>query len=82
MDYEYWLRIGEKYNPTYIDAYIANFRLYHTSKSGSRFKMQFQDELRLATKYARGKYGISLFIHKFNYYKITLIYKILQFFKV
>ncbi|MBR4567047.1 hypothetical protein IKO18_01095 [bacterium] len=33
MDYEYWLRIGEKYEPLYIPEYIANFRFYHTSKS-------------------------------------------------
>lgn len=81
MDYEYWLRIGEKYNPTYIDAYIANFRFYHTSKSGSRFKIQFADELRLARKYAKGKYKMSLCLHKFNYYKIVIIYSILSLIK-
>lgn len=82
MDYEYWLRMGEKYDPIYISQYIANFRFYHTSKSWSRFHIQFGDELRLARKYARGKYEFRLLLHRFNYYKIVLVYKVLRFFKV
>jgi len=82
MDYEYRLRLGKKYDPVYIPRYIANFRFYQTSKSGSRFIQQFQDELRLARKYANGKHRFSLFLHKINYYKIIAIYKILSFFKI
>ena len=81
MDYEYWLRIWEKYEPLYIPEYIANFRFYHTSKSWAHFDKQFKDELRLAEKYARWKYKLSLLVHKFNYYKITWIYKVLSFIK-
>ncbi len=81
MDYEYRLRLGEKYDPVYIPEYIANFRFYHTSKSGARFVQQFQDELRLAKKYARWKYRFSLFLHRINYYKIIIAYKILSFLK-
>ena len=82
MDYEFWLRIGRKYNPIYIPEYIANFRFYHTSKSWSWFIKQFRRELFLAEKYAGWKYKISLFFHKFNYYKIVFIYKILSFLKI
>ncbi|EKE26190.1 MAG: glycosyl transferase family protein [uncultured bacterium (gcode 4)] len=82
MDYEYWLRLWSKYNPVYISEYIANFRFYQTSKSGSRFKIQFKDELRLAEKYAGWKYKFSLLLHSFNYYKIVFIYKILSFLKI
>ncbi|MCK9467359.1 MAG: glycosyltransferase [Candidatus Absconditabacterales bacterium] len=81
MDYEYRLRIGAKYDPLYIPEYIANFRFYHTSKSGSMFTKQFTQELELARKYANGKYKLSLFLHKFNYYKTIIIYKILSFLK-
>ena len=52
MDYEYWLRIGSHYTPISLPHDIANFRLYQTSKSGSSFVQQFQDELRIATTYA------------------------------
>lgn len=82
MDYEYRLRLGEKYDPIYIPKYIANFRFYHTSKSGSRFIQQFQDELRLAKKYAKWKYKLALFLHRINYYKIIIVYKILSFLKI
>ncbi len=77
MDYEFWLRIGQKYPAGVIDNYLANFRYYPNSKSGSVNKKQFQDELRLAKKYG-GKYPASLFLHKFNYYKITTIYEALS----
>jgi len=82
MDYEYWLRIGQKYTPVYIPEYIANFRFYNTSKSGSMFTKQFTQELILAGRYAKWKYKLSLLLHKFNYYKIVMIYKILSFLKV
>ena len=82
MDYEYWLRLWQKYNPIYIDKYLSNFRFYHTSKSWSMFTKQFTQELEVARKYAKGNYKTALFFHKFNYYKIVIIYKILSFFKV
>jgi len=82
MDYEYWLRLWEKYSPLYINKYLSNFRFYHTSKSGTMFTKQFTQELEVAKIYAGGKYRIALLFHKFNYYKIVLIYKILSFLKV
>ena len=81
MDYEYWLRIGEKYEPLYINEHIANFRFYYTSKSWAHFDKQFKDELRIAKEYAKWKYKWSILLHKFNYYKIILSYKVLSFIK-
>ncbi|EKE28268.1 MAG: glycosyl transferase family 2 [uncultured bacterium (gcode 4)] len=82
MDYEYWLRLWKLWNPVYIPLNIANFRFYQTSKSGSRFEKQFSDELRIAKKYARWKYKFSLLMHKFNYYKIVTVYKLLALLKI
>ena len=81
MDYEYRLRIWAKHNPIYIDKHLANFRFYHTSKSGATFKKQFKDELRLAKKYAKWKFKIAVLIHKINYFKIITIYNILSLLK-
>ncbi|MFA6160269.1 MAG: glycosyltransferase family 2 protein [Parcubacteria group bacterium] len=80
MDYEFWLRIGRKYPAGVINDYLANFRYYSNSKSGSVNKKQFQDELRLAKKFGAG-YPLSIFLHKINYYKITGIYWFLNLFK-
>jgi glycosyltransferase involved in cell wall biosynthesis len=78
MDYEYWLRLGRKYDAGVINEYLANFRLHPDSKSGSVSKKQFQDELRLAKKFG-AKHPLSLFLHRINYHKITRTYQILNF---
>lgn len=80
MDYEFWLRIGNKYPAGVINKYLANFRYYPNSKSGGVNKKQFQDELRLAKKYG-ANYQLALLIHKLNYHKITLIYSLLNLLK-
>jgi len=80
MDYEFWLRIGQKYPAGVIDGYLANFRYHANSKSGGVNKKQFQDELRLAKKFG-ADYPLSVFLHKVNYYKITSVYKVLNLFK-
>jgi hypothetical protein len=64
MDYEYWLRLGKKYTPAYIDEYLANFRFYTTSKSGSFYTKQFSDQFRLANKYSGGEWKTALFVHR------------------
>lgn len=74
MDYEFWLRIGQKYPAGVIDDYLANFRMYNTSKSGSLSNPQFQDELRIAKKFSKGARW-PILLHKFNYYKIVWIYR-------
>ncbi len=76
MDYEYWLRMWERYEPLYIDAYLSSFRWYETSKSGSGFDKQFADELRVAKKYAKGKTW-PILLHRFNYYKIVGAYSMM-----
>ncbi|MBI5397016.1 MAG: glycosyltransferase [Verrucomicrobia bacterium] len=34
MDYEWWLRIARKFEPRFIDRYLAYFRLHEESKTG------------------------------------------------
>lgn len=80
MDYEFWLRIGQKYPAGVINDYLANFRYYSDSKSGGVNKKQFQDELRLAKKFG-AEYPWAMTLHQVNYYKITLIYQFLSLFK-
>lgn len=38
MDYDLWIRISKHYHIGLIDDFLANFRLYETSKSGSKWK--------------------------------------------
>jgi len=76
MDYEFWLRIGKKYKAGVINDYLANFRMYSSSKSGSLVNPQFKDELRIAKKFSQGD-KLPIFFHKLNYYKITGIYRLM-----
>jgi len=76
MDYEYWLRIGQKYPAGVINAYLADFRMYNTSKSGSLSNPQFQDELRMAKAFSGGA-KLPIAIHHVNYYKIVWIYRLM-----
>ncbi|MEK6282004.1 MAG: glycosyltransferase family 2 protein [Acidobacteriota bacterium] len=76
MDYEYWLRIGQTHPAGVINEYLANFRYYANSKSGSTVKKMFQDKLRLARQYGAG-YPFALFLHRINYYKIVSAYKLI-----
>ena len=79
MDYEYWLRIGKKYPAGIINEYLANFRYHTSSKSGGVNKKQFQDELRIAKKYGSNN-NLSIALHYFNYWKIVIIYRLLNIF--
>lgn len=79
MDYEYWLRLGAKFEGGFINSYLASFRWYTTSKSGSSFRQQFSQDLAVAKKYAQGKWW-PIFLHMINHYKIICIYSVMSLF--
>lgn len=82
MDYEYWLKLGLNAQPRYLAKPLAAFRFYFTSKSGAHFHEQFQQELQLAKQYAaKAKLHWPIWLHKFNYYKITWAYALLHLLK-
>jgi len=53
MDYEYWLRIGARYDPGVLDECLAAFRVYGESKTSSSFNKTFAEELEVGRKYSR-----------------------------
>lgn len=73
MDYEFWLRAGQRYRAGVIDRHLANFRMYDDSKSGSLSNPQFADELRVARAFSDGARW-PMYLHRLNYYKIVGIY--------
>jgi len=76
MDYDYWLRIGRQYGAGVIRAYLARFRHYPRSKSGSAFVRQLDDQQRLARRYG-GPYPLTLLAGRANYYRTVWAYKLL-----
>jgi len=81
MDYDYWLRLGANWPGRFVDAYLAAFRWYTTSKSGAGFFDQFREELDVAKSHAAGAYRWSILRHRINYYKIVGAYWLMSLFR-
>lgn len=77
MDYDNWLRLGKKYNPGFINKYLASFRIIPSSKSSTGFIKQFQDELEVSKKYTNN--SLIIFLHTLHIKLITFVYLILRF---
>lgn len=77
MDYDNWLRLGKKYNPGFIDRYLASFRIIPSSKSSTGFVKQFQDELEVSKKYTDS--SLIIFLHTLHIRFITIVYLLLRF---
>lgn len=79
MDYDLWLRMGKRSKPRPIKSYLAHFRRYETSKSGSQYKKQFTMEYKASKKYTK---NVMLhFLHWLNAKKIIFAYSFLDFLK-
>lgn len=71
LDYDYWLRLGKKYQPGFINSYLANFRVHKHAKTSANTK-HFLEEIRVAKKYTNNPIIIGL--HYLNFLSIILGY--------
>lgn len=76
MDYDYWLRLGQRYNAGVINDYLASFRVVPATKSSTGFVKQFQDELRVAQKYTNN--SVIIFLHRLHIFIIIFTYSFLK----
>jgi glycosyltransferase involved in cell wall biosynthesis len=53
MDYDYWMRCIKIQNPIVITEKLSAFRIHKNSKGGSKFKLQFDEELDVSFKYQK-----------------------------
>jgi len=74
LDYDYWLRLGKKYQPGFIDKYLANFRVHKKSKTSIGIK-HFLEEVKVAKRYTKNPMLISL--HYLNFLTIVFGYSVL-----
>ena len=77
MDYDYWLRIGKRYSPLYIDKFLANFRWQAESKNSKNYKEAAYEAYLTARRHAvlHDKYHV--FRHYIHYRILSLLYKFL-----
>lgn len=78
MDYEYWLRISDKYPIFNLQEVLADFRLHERSKSTLFFISQFEEELEVAKRYAS---GLTIGLHWLHKNLIVFVYRIMALLK-
>lgn len=76
MDYDYWLRIAEHHKVYFYNDYLAKFRIYPKSISGSNSKMQFSEEYKVASKYSKGFIKLISSLHsRISFYIYKTMFK-------
>lgn len=78
MDYEYWLRAGARYNPCFIDAYLAKWRVHAGSKSVEEFAKEAKDALRLTRRFANSNKILAL-PQYLTFFSVVFVYSFLNF---
>lgn len=73
MDYDYWLRIWQKYPLFFIDMYLASYRIHHSSKGGDSPEKQFKVEHEVVSRYTNSK--ITLFLHRLHVFLALTFYR-------
>ncbi len=74
MDYDFWLRLGQRWPGRFVDEYLAAFRWYPASKSGAGFGAQFAEQYAVAAKIADGGHRLTMLRHRVNCWKIVAVY--------
>jgi len=74
MDFDYWLRVIEKFKLYTLPDKLSSFRIHGNSKGGVLYKKQFEEEHRLVKEYTNNV--LLKFIHFIHYKLIILIYSI------
>lgn len=79
MEYEYWLKAGARYDPAFIDDYLARFRVHPGSKGSLSMapaaKVVLDDSKRFAIE--KGKWFL-IPLQYLNYFSVVLGYSILN----
>lgn len=72
MDYDYWLRLGQRYPLHVLYRDLASFRIHNNSKSGTTTHHQFDEELKVLQKYYK---GLPVFLHRLHGILIVKFYE-------
>ena len=78
MDYDFWLRLGARWPGRHVDQYLAAFRWYGSSKSGSGYLEATREAFQVAVENARGQYPWAIWWHKVHRIKTISIYRLLD----
>ncbi len=76
MDYDYWMRIIQKYPLTVLPRHFSLFRIHASSKGASQYVAQFDEEHRVVVSHTQN--AVLRLIHKFHAWMIIAIYRIIK----
>ena len=78
MDYEYWLRIYQKYKPIFINQYLAGFRIHHSSKTteSSQTRKYIEEEANIIARHPYSKFW--LFLNQSHRFLTNSVYFVLN----
>jgi hypothetical protein len=76
MDYEYWMRIIQKYEPYIMKKELSVFRIHGESKGGALFENQFKEEYEIAKD--KGVGWLPLALHSLHAKAIIAAYKLIK----
>ena len=77
MDYDYWLRLGRKHPPLYINRFLANFRWYTMSKNGAAYRRAAWETYQTARRHALPSERFDVALHYLHYQLLSILYRVL-----
>ncbi len=77
MDYDYWLRLGKRYNPCYLDQYLASFRWHSGSKNTKRYWKAAYETYLTAKRHAAPRDRYPILRHYLHYKILAILYKLI-----
>lgn len=72
FDYDYWLRLLRRYPPGILPDTLSSFRIHPSSKGGSDYVRQFDEEARVIRRYTKNPF--ILFLHSVHNRLIISLY--------
>jgi len=77
MDYDYWLRIAKKYEPFYINKFLANFRWQAESKNSANYKKAAYETYLTAKRHGSPQDNYPILRHYLHYRTLCVLYRFL-----
>lgn len=77
MDYDYWLRLGQRWDPCFIDEFLANFRWHTRSKNGAAYRKAAWETFQTAQRHAGARHRLDVAMHFAHVCALNVLYRFL-----
>ena len=77
MDYDYWLRLGKRWPPRYLERFLADFRWHARSKNGGAYRAAAWETYQTARRHAGPGHAVDLAFHFLHFCALSVVYRFL-----